>query len=219
MEGLKMRVSKEKAAENRIALLQAASRLFRQWGISGAGVADIAKEAGLTQGALYAHFSSKDELAAEAFSYGFEGNMARAREWAGDRNPQFEEHLDGLLSTYMRDNVEMGCPMAASAAEIARHGCAVSASFTDAFARQSALLEKSLEDTIPVSEKRRLALAAVAAEIGAIAVSRAIAKTDATLADEVLQAVRKTLGVAHNVEKDGAGKSSDRPIHPDPSVS
>ena len=55
-----MRVSKEKAGENRVALLQAASRLFRRRGIDGVGVADIAREAGLTHGALYARFKSKD---------------------------------------------------------------------------------------------------------------------------------------------------------------
>lgn len=200
-----MRVSKEKAAENRAALLQAASRLFRERGIDGTGVADIAKDAGLTQGALYAHFDSKDELAAEAFAYGFEGNMEQAREWARGRTPKFEDFLDGLLSIYMRDNVATGCPMAASASEIGRQGCALSASFTDAFQRQAVLLEESLESTIPLSERRRLALAAVAAEIGAIAVSRAVAKTDAALADEVLRAVRETLGAAHNVEKESAG--------------
>lgn len=196
-----MRVSKEKAEENRNALLCAASRLFRKRGIDGVGVADIAKEAGLTHGGLYAHFKSKDELAAEAFSYAFEGNMAWTHEWAGDRKPQFEEYLGELLSTQMRDNVEMGCPMTASASEIGRQECAVSVSFTDAFERQSALLEASLELSIPASERRRLALAAVAAEIGAIAVSRAITKTDATLADEVLQAVRETLERAHKAEK------------------
>lgn len=198
-----MRVSKEKAAENRIALLRAASRLFRQRGIDGAGVADIAKEAGLTQGALYAHFDSKDDLAAEAFAFGFEGNMELARVWAGDRDPRFEEYLGGLLSTRMRDDVETGCPMAASASEIGRQGSAVSASFTDAFKQQAALLEASLEDSIPAAVRRRLALAAAAAEIGGVAVSRAIAKADAALADEILQAVRETLEVAHDVEKDG----------------
>ncbi|MDB5603894.1 MAG: putative transcriptional regulator [Bradyrhizobium sp.] len=200
-----MRVSKEQAAENRAALLQAASRLFRQRGIDGVGVADIAREAGLTHGALYAHFKSKDELAAEAFSYGFEGNMAQTRAWAGDRRPSFEEHLDGLLSIYMRDKAETGCPMAASASEIARQGCAVSASFTRAFEEMGAMLEASMEDAIPASQRRRLALAAVAAEIGAIAVSRAVAKTDAALADEVLQSVRETVGTAYKVETAGVG--------------
>jgi TetR/AcrR family transcriptional repressor of nem operon len=200
-----MRVSKEQAAENRVALLQAASRLFRLRGIDGVGVADIAREAGLTHGALYAHFKSKDELAAEAFSYGFEGNMADTRQWAGDRCPSFQDYIDGLLSTHMRNKVETGCPMAASASEIARQGCAVSASFTRAFEEMTLMLERSLDDAIPESEKRRLAIAGVVAEIGGIAVSRAIAKTDAALADEVLQAVRKTLGAAHKIEKDSIG--------------
>jgi TetR/AcrR family transcriptional regulator, transcriptional repressor for nem operon len=196
-----MRVSKEKAAANRNALLEAASRLFRLRGIEGVGVADIAKEAGLTHGALYAHFSSKDELAAEAFSHGFAGNMANIREWVGDRCPSFEEYLDGYLSTTMRDQLETGCPMTASASEIGRQDCRISASFTRAFEEMTAILESSLADTIPASRRRRLAVAAAAAEIGAIAVSRAVAKTDAALAEEVLEAVRATFSEAHGVEK------------------
>jgi TetR/AcrR family transcriptional regulator, transcriptional repressor for nem operon len=196
-----MRVSKEKAAENRVALLQAASRLFRQRGIDGVGVAEVAKEAGLTHGALYAHFPSKDALAAEAFAHGFQGNMAGMRVWAGDRHVSFEEHMDALLSPDMRDRLETGCPMAASASEIARQGCAVGASFAHAFEEMVTLLERSLEDGIPACERRRLAVVAVAAEIGAIAVSRAVARTDTALADEVLQAVRETVVTAHKVEK------------------
>jgi TetR/AcrR family transcriptional regulator, transcriptional repressor for nem operon len=192
-----MRVSKEKAGENRIALLQAASRLFRQRGIEGVGVADIAREAGLTHGALYAHFKSKDELAAEAFSYGFEGNMANTRAWAAAQCPSFQDYFDGLLSTSMRDRMETGCPLAASASEIARQGSAVSASFTRAVEEMTAMLEASLDKQLPASEKRRLALAAVAAEMGALALSRAVAKTDAALADEVLQAVRGAVGAAY----------------------
>src|SRR5262245_8857161 len=109
-----MRVSKEKVAENRDALLEAASRLLRLRGIAGVGVAEIAKEAGLTHGALYAHFKSKDELAAEAFTHGFAGNMADTREWVGDRCVSFPSYLDGYLSPLMRDKLATGCPMAAS---------------------------------------------------------------------------------------------------------
>ena len=192
-----MRVSKEQAAQNRTAILQAASRLFRAKGIDGVGVAEIAKEAGLTHGALYAHFPSKDALVAEAFSHGFQGNMADNREWVGERQLSFEDYLGGLLSTHMRDRLETGCPMAASASEIGRQGAAVSESFTRAFQELADILEKSLEDGIPAAEKRRLAIAGVVAEIGAIAVSRAVAKTDAALADEVLQAVGKTVSAAH----------------------
>lgn len=88
-----MKVSKEKSAENRVALLDAASRLFRLHGVDGVGVNEIAKAAGLTQGALYAHFGSKEALVAEAFSHGFDDRLAYATEWAAGRAPEFEEYL------------------------------------------------------------------------------------------------------------------------------
>jgi TetR/AcrR family transcriptional repressor of nem operon len=196
-----MRVSNKQAAENRDALLQAANRLFRKRGIEGVGVAEIAKEAGLTHGALYAHFPSKEALAAEAFSHGFAGNLANSKAWACERDRSFEEHLNGLISTHMRDDWEAGCPMAASASEIGRQGRAISASFTQAFEQLAAMIEASLKDAIPLRKRRRLAIAAVAAEIGAIAASRAVAKTDPALADEVLEAVRETVGAAYEIEK------------------
>ena len=196
-----MRVSKKQAAENREALLQAANRLFRQRGIDGVGVAEIADEAGLTHGALYAHFPSKEALAAEAFSHGFAGNLANTKAWARERDRSFEEHLGGLISTHMRDDWEAGCPMAASASEIGRHGRAISATFAQAFEQLAAMIEASLKGAIPLRKRRRLAIAAVAAEIGAIAASRAVAKTDPALADEVLEAVRETVGAAYEIEK------------------
>lgn len=196
-----MKVSKEKSAENRAALLNSASRLFRLRGVDGVGVNDIAKAAGLTQGALYAHFESKQALVAEAFSHGFDGKMADAVEWAADREPTFEEYLGGLLSTHMRDRIDTGCPMAASCSETARQGDAVSASFASAFRQQVALLEKSLDGSIDAPLRRRIALAAVAAEIGAVAVSRAIIKADSSLADEVLESVFESFGTVHSRAK------------------
>ena len=193
-----MRVSKEKSAENRIALLRAASRLFRERGIDGVGVAEVAKAAGLTHGALYAHFPSKDALVAEAFSFGFDSNMVGARAWAEKRRRSLEENLALLISIEARDNMATGCPMTASASEIARQGDDVSARFARAFEEVVTTLEASLE-ALPATKRRRLAVAAVAAEIGAIAVSRAVAKADAALADEVLEATRKTLAAAGKI--------------------
>ena len=63
------------------------------------------------------------------------------------------------------------------------------------------MIEGSLENAILPARKRRLAIAAVAAEIGAIAASRAVAKTDPALADEVLEAVRDTVSAAYKIEK------------------
>jgi TetR/AcrR family transcriptional repressor of nem operon len=63
------------------------------------------------------------------------------------------------------------------------------------------MIEASLVDKeLSKSQRRRLAVATVAAQIGAIAASRAVAKTDRVLANEVLQAVRKTVGFAYEFE-------------------
>jgi len=56
-----MRVSREKAAENREKIVETAARLFREHGFDGIGVDSIMKEAGLTHGGFYGHFKSKDE--------------------------------------------------------------------------------------------------------------------------------------------------------------
>src|SRR5436853_7940828 len=61
-----MRVSKEKAAQNRKQILTAAARLFRENGIRATGVDSISQRAGLTHGAFYSQFESKEALAAEA---------------------------------------------------------------------------------------------------------------------------------------------------------
>lgn len=191
-----MRVSKEKSAENREALLTAASRLFREKGIDGVGVAEVAKEAGLTHGALYAHFPSKDVLAAEAFSHGFAQRMAGAHAWAGDRHPPFEEYLGNLISTRLRDDLAAGCPLTASASEAGRQGPALSQSFAQAFEEEVAMVAAAIDEAVPQDVRRQLAVATIAAQIGAIAVARAVAKTDAALSDEVLKATRDAITAA-----------------------
>ena len=65
-----VKVTKEKSAENRAALIETAARMFRERGIDGVGVAEISKAAGLTHGALYAQFPSKQALVAELWRMG-----------------------------------------------------------------------------------------------------------------------------------------------------
>ena len=70
-----MKVSKAQAAENRQGILDAASRLYRERGLTGVGVADITRDAGLTHGGLYRHFASKDALVQEACARAFDWSM------------------------------------------------------------------------------------------------------------------------------------------------
>src|SRR3954451_5784146 len=63
---IRMKVSRDQAAKNRERIVETAAQLFRERGFEGIGVADLMKEAGLTHGGFYGHFSSKDDLIAEA---------------------------------------------------------------------------------------------------------------------------------------------------------
>jgi AcrR family transcriptional regulator len=56
---------KEKQAETRKRLLDAAERVFLRRGLQGSSVEEIAAEAGFTRGAFYSNFESKDELFVE----------------------------------------------------------------------------------------------------------------------------------------------------------
>src|SRR5580704_19635245 len=75
-----MRVTKEKAAENRERILKAASRLIRERGISGAGVDALTDAAGMTHGSLYSQFGSKERLVQEALTHALTAKELEARE-------------------------------------------------------------------------------------------------------------------------------------------
>src|SRR5882724_7569963 len=188
-----MKVSKEQVAQNREALVQAAARLFRERGIDGVGVAEICKQAGLTHGALYAQFPSKEALAAEALADG----VARANGWMTarleGREPTLTDHLDAYLSSQHRDDLGGGCAMAASASEIARQPRDVSVAFTDGFGQLVGIIECTLAKSGSAAERRRRALAITAAMIGGVAAARATAKASPALSDDILVAVRRLL--------------------------
>src|SRR3982750_4970793 len=75
--GFSMKVSREQALQNRERIVEAAAQRFRERGFEGIGVADLMKEAGLTHGGFYGHFSSKEELIAEASDRALTESLAR----------------------------------------------------------------------------------------------------------------------------------------------
>src|ERR1700760_2955100 len=98
-----MKVTREKAAENREKLVRAAGRLFRERGVDGVGVAEISRQAGLTHGALYAQFGSKDALVAEALADGLRRGQERLAQEAQRRPLTLADHLSYYLSPERRD--------------------------------------------------------------------------------------------------------------------
>ena len=189
-----MKVTKEKAAENRTALVRAAGKLFRKHGIDGVGVAEISKEAGLTHGALYAQFPSKDALAAEALAEGLARSHTKMMACGKNARATIADYLDFLISKHHRDDMTHGCAMAASGSEIARQDKAVSRTFADGFELMVETIEAALGDSSLSATTRERALALAAGYIGAIVVARGVTKSRPRLSEEILAASRHVLG-------------------------
>jgi len=121
-----MRVTKEKAAENRERILNEAARLFRENGSLAVGMDALANAAGMTHGSLYSHFRSKDALAAEALKHGAARNAAKMASEASAG-----EFLTRYLSSYHRDHPGNGCFMAALGCAIPGQSKSLRRTFTD----------------------------------------------------------------------------------------
>jgi len=201
-----LKVTKEKVTENRAALVEAAGRLFRERGIDGVGVAEISKKAGLTHGALYAQFPSKEALAAEAFTSALEPGLEKMTADRAGRAATLTDFLDDYLSFDHRDDLAAGCPMSASASEVARQDKIVCERFTEGFEQFVALIEHGLGASTLEGDKRQRAQAMMAAMIGGVAASRAIVKVDPKLSNQILRAVRQIVGEigGEEVQVDGA---------------
>jgi len=184
-------VSREKAAENRERIIDAAGALFRTKGFGGIGVADIMKAANLTHGGFYGHFASKDDLVAQASQRA----MARAAvNWgtvvAGAPDKPYAALLKHYLSPRHRDDPGKGCAFAALSADAARSGESVRRAFAEGLEPLIDIIAKAVPGRSRAA-RRRKALAAMAALVGALMLARAV--QDAPLSDEILDAARQEL--------------------------
>ncbi|MDR3397428.1 MAG: TetR/AcrR family transcriptional regulator [Pandoraea sp.] len=103
-------------------ILDEASRAIRSDGPHKVGVASVMSQAGLTHGAFYAHFSSKEALVEASVAHMFEVSMARWQSMTERVTPAqgLSTYIDNYLSADRRDQRAIGCPMAALAADVPR---------------------------------------------------------------------------------------------------
>jgi TetR/AcrR family transcriptional repressor of nem operon len=185
-----MNAKAEQKERSHETILESASRLLRQKGISGAKVADVMKGAGLTVGGFYAHFGSKEDLIDTALRR--TGEELRARLFARlDEKPvadRAEVILKRYLSARQRDETLHGCPLPAVVGEVGtiapEHGAVLR--------EQIGLLAADLEPHLPPAGEgvspRHFALGLVALMYGGLSISRAVRGTD--LSDDILKACR-----------------------------
>jgi TetR/AcrR family transcriptional regulator, transcriptional repressor for nem operon len=187
-----MRVSRIQAAENRETVINVASRLFREYGFDGIGLKDLMKGAGLTQGAFYKQFASKDDLAAQASRRALE---SASRRWiaAAEANPQ--DPLGAVVAFYlsMGHRVERmdGCPVVALGSDAARQGADVKASFEAGIREYLEILGSWVGEADAEEPGDDRAMAILSTMVGAVLLSRAV--NDEQLSKRFLQAAAESV--------------------------
>jgi TetR/AcrR family transcriptional repressor of nem operon len=194
-----VRYGKEHKQVTRQRIIETAGRRLKRDGIDGSGVATLMKDAGLTNGAFYAHFSSKEDLVATAVADQLRDQRERLAAVAPGRDG-LEQIVRAYLSPEHRDNPEEGCPSAALRDEISRRTDPTKQAYTDSVLAFIDDIAARLAPHDPPSARTKI-LSVYALMIGTLQLSRALA--DRQLADDLLeQGIRNALAVLEGTQPD-----------------
>jgi TetR/AcrR family transcriptional regulator, transcriptional repressor for nem operon len=201
-----MRVSRRKAEENRQTVINVASRLFRERGFDGIGLKDLMEGAGLTQGAFYKQFASKQDLTAQASKRALESASRRCSD-AIAANPKdpFGALIDFYLSPKHREEKMDGCPIVALGSEAARQSSDVKASFEVGIKAQLEIFERAIVEASG-KEPNEKAMVILSTMIGALILARAV--NDADLAQAFLDTADDQVRAIVDAKESGARRSS-----------
>jgi TetR/AcrR family transcriptional repressor of nem operon len=184
------RTAAKEASHERIVAV--AARAIRRSGYDGTGVADIMKEAGLTHGAFYAHFPSREAMLAEAATRACAdvaalttGVVASSPAGAG-----LASMLGAYLSREHLNQVESGCPLAALGSETPRQAVEVRRVTTRHIKEMIDLVARQSPDWGQAGA-HEAALVTVATMVGALVLARAV--DEPALADSLCEAALKHL--------------------------
>ena len=185
-----MRVSRIQAAENRQNVINVASRLFRERGFDGIGLKDLMEGAGLTQGAFYKQFESKEDLAAQASRRALESASQR---WSTAIAENPDDPLGAVIAFYLsaghREEKLDGCPVVALGSDAARQGAGVKAAFEEGIKAYLEVLGRLLPQT-DGEDTNGKAMVVLSTMVGAMTLSRAV--NDPALAQAFLNAASNT---------------------------
>lgn len=156
-------------------IVDAAARAIRRSGYKGTGVADIMKDAGLTHGGFYAHFSSRDAMLAEAADRAGSESVVMMERIAARLPPQ--QALPAMLQAYLSkehlEGIETGCATAALGSEMPRQAPEVRRAATRRIKEMIDLVARHSPDWGQPGAHER-ALVTVATMVGALVLARAV---------------------------------------------
>ncbi len=170
-----MGYSQAQKAESRQRVLETASRQIREEGIGALGVADCMRRAGLTHGAFYGHFSSRDALIVEALEYAVAQSRQRiaALNTASGKGAKAKEPLQAMAELFLSDrhvkDPGNGCALCSLAGEARHASPEVRDRLTQYFHSLTSQIAKTLS-----GPSESMALGIVATIVGAVTLARAV---------------------------------------------
>ena len=179
--------SQDEKKANHERIVEIAAARMRQSGTEAPGVAEIMREAGLTHGGFYKHFSSRDELVAEAAEHAFASSARRTDDALDGAEDPLASFVDAYLSADHRDTPATGCAVAGLGPDAARGDERIRAQFGAGVQGYLARLEHMLGS-------REDAVVALSSMVGALLLSRAV--DDPELSEEFLAGVREAVVTA-----------------------
>ena len=189
-----MRYPPERKAATRGAVLKAAARELRERGFYGVGVDGLSAAAGVTSGAFYSHFSSKEELLASVIDaylgspfVAGEGDLATRRERLG-------AYLRSYISLAHREAPADGCVIPALSADVARSGPAVRQIYQARMAEFIGKIAPLMKGRPAAQEKTAWSLLSMM--VGAMLIARAMPDKDqaAKVVDAALESALDSIG-------------------------
>jgi TetR/AcrR family transcriptional regulator, transcriptional repressor for nem operon len=178
-------------ADTRRRIIETAGRRLKQNGIDGSGVAALMSDAGLTNGAFYAHFESKGDLVANVIADQLATQRAVLASLPEGRRA-VEEFVRDYLSAHHRDDPSTGCPSAALLDEIGRCDDAVRDSYTEGMQSIVDVITAHLSPHDPAAARTR-ALGLFTVLVATLQLARAV--SDRELSDDILESGIRTAGL------------------------
>ncbi|EDT41832.1 TetR/AcrR family transcriptional regulator [Burkholderia ambifaria] len=185
-----MKRSKADTAATRARVVEVAAQTFARNGIRATGVAEIMAAAGLTHGAFYRHFESKEQLVAEACAVTLESLVGSAESVAGQEQGRFLSHLESFLTSDCNDGGLAGCPFVAMGSELARADAETRRIATEGFCNLVDLIATRYSHMSGESA-RAAAIYTLTTMIGAVTMSRIV--DDSALSNQIIETAKAHL--------------------------
>jgi AcrR family transcriptional regulator len=170
-------------------ILDVASKRFRKEGVAAVGLATVMSDAGLTNGAFYNHFDSKEALVRDVLAATMDKRRDNTLQLIQGGGDGMAAAIRGYLSVAHRDNPELGCPSASLMPEIGRHPGETRALYTARIKEFVALIASNFKNPDEVTRHQQ-ATALFGLLVGTVQLARAV--SDEAMSNSILEGGLKT---------------------------